>query len=53
MGMPEDYAEFMAELETKISLNKEHRWNTIIEDLLGRKPKNFQTFAQNAKEVWV
>ena len=53
MGIPKDYAKVMSGYEYKISLNKEHRWNETIQDLLGRKPTNFRTFAQNAKEVWV
>lgn len=53
MGLPEEYAEILAEYEYRISLNKEHRWNETIEGLLGRKPTDFQTFAQKAKEVWV
>lgn len=53
MGVPEDYAKFMTRLEFKISFNKEHRWNETIVDLLGRKPKNFRTFAQDAKEAWI
>lgn len=53
MGMAEDYAKVMSEYEFRISLNKEHRWNETIEDLLGRRPTNFRTFAQNAKEAWL
>jgi festuclavine dehydrogenase len=51
-GLPEDYSKVMSGLDYKISLNKEHRWNEVIEGLLGRKPKDFRTFAQQAKHVW-
>ena len=53
VGVPKDYADRMAGWEYKISLNKEHRWNEVIEGLLGRKPIDLHTFAQNAKEVWM
>jgi hypothetical protein len=53
MGVPEDYAEVLSGYEYRISLNKEHRWNETIRELLGREPTNFRTFAQNAKAVWI
>lgn len=53
MGVSEDMAKILAGFEFKISLNKEHRFNQTIKDLLGRNPTNFTTFAQNAKDVWI
>ncbi|OIW26167.1 NAD(P)-binding protein [Coniochaeta ligniaria NRRL 30616] len=53
MGLPKDYAKILTEYEFKISLQKEHRFNQIVEDLLGRKPIDFRTFAEKAKEAWI
>jgi hypothetical protein len=51
-GVPENYSKVMSALDHKISLNKEHRWNEVVQGLLGRPPKDFRTFARENKHVW-
>jgi hypothetical protein len=51
-GMPEHYANFLTFLETSAAKGAEERMNDAVEELTGRPPQTFGSFAQQNKLVW-
>ncbi|KAG9234145.1 fungal-specific transcription factor domain-containing protein [Amylocarpus encephaloides] len=53
-GMPVDYADMLAQLDTFIKEGKEERMNDCVERITGRKPRKLEEFVQEAVEggVW-
>lgn len=52
-GIPEDYAEMLAALDTKLANGEEARLNEVVRKVTGREPKVFSTFAEENKSCWV
>ncbi|KAK2047274.1 family ergot alkaloid biosynthesis protein [Colletotrichum somersetense] len=51
-GMPRDYAEMMAALDTAIKNGSENRTNSVVLALTGKKPRKFRDTAEKYKGVW-
>ena len=53
LGVPADYAPILAGMDVAISKGSEARLDDAVERVTGRKPKSFQTFAEEAKAAWI
>ena len=51
-GMPEAYAKMLAAMDDAIASGSEDRTTTEVEQLTGRPPLSFSTFATMAGSVW-
>ncbi|KAK1573643.1 family ergot alkaloid biosynthesis protein [Colletotrichum navitas] len=51
-GMPRDYAEMMAGLDTAIKNGSENRTNSVVLALTGKQPRKFRDTAEKHKGVW-
>jgi hypothetical protein len=52
VGLPEHFAKFLAHLEVSAAGGEEQRMNDTVDQVTGRPPKTFDTFAQENKAVW-
>lgn len=53
VGVPEHFAKFLTYLEVSAAGGEEDRMNDAVEQVTGRPPKTFDTFAQENKAVWL
>ncbi|KAL8645027.1 MAG: hypothetical protein Q9210_006943 [Variospora velana] len=53
LGVPEEYAKFLAGKDTKIKQGGEEYLNDTVEKVTGRPPKTFREFAEEKKGVWL
>ncbi|KAI9830056.1 MAG: hypothetical protein M1819_005886 [Sarea resinae] len=51
-GLPEHFARFFTNLEVATAGGFETRTNNVVEQVTGRPPKSFDTFAEENKAVW-
>lgn len=51
-GIPEDYANVLAQMETKIKEGSEERVNDTVFEVTGRKPISFKDFIAKNRAVW-
>ncbi|KAK1967069.1 family ergot alkaloid biosynthesis protein [Colletotrichum eremochloae] len=51
-GMPQDYAEMMAGLDTAIKEGSENRTNSVVLAVTGKQPRKFRDTAEKYKGVW-
>jgi len=51
-GLPEEHARGLAAMDTLIANGAEARLTTEVEQIIGRPPISFQTFAENARSAW-
>lgn len=51
-GMPHQYAELLASLDTAIANNSEARLTDEVERITGRTPHSFANFAREARSAW-
>jgi festuclavine dehydrogenase len=53
-GVPDDYANLLASLETFVSEGKEARLNDCVERLTGKKPGTLEDFVDECikKRIW-
>ena len=52
MGVPEEYAKFLAFLEVGSANGMEERLNGTVEQVTGRPPQKFDVWAQENKTAW-
>ncbi len=54
MGIPKDYANMLAVLDTAIKNGAENRTNDVVEKVTGKKPRGFESFVDECVErgVW-
>jgi festuclavine dehydrogenase len=54
-GVPGDYAELIAGLDTFVSEGKEARLNDCVEEITGKKPRTLEDFVDECieKRIWV
>lgn len=52
LGMPEFVAGFMTNLEVGTANGMEKRENRSVEEITGRKPVEFEAWAEKHKSVW-
>lgn len=51
-GLPDHFAKFFVWLEVRTANGDEERMNNAVEQLTGRPPKDFDTFAEENKAAW-
>ncbi len=53
IGIPEDYANLLAVLDTGVKHGAENRTNDIVLSVTGKQPGTFRAFAEGNKAVWL
>jgi festuclavine dehydrogenase len=55
LGIPDDYARILAQLDTYIAEGKEEIQNDVVFHVTGKQPVRFEDFIQEcvAKGIWV
>ncbi|PGG98245.1 hypothetical protein GX51_06893 [Blastomyces parvus] len=53
LGIPQDYAQMLAVLETNVKNGAEDRMNDDVERVTGKSPRRFRDFAEASSECWV
>ncbi|KLJ05893.1 hypothetical protein EMPG_10675 [Blastomyces silverae] len=52
LGIPQDYAQMLAVLETNVKNGAEDRMNDDVERVTGEGPRRFREFAEASSECW-
>ncbi|OAS99920.1 ergot alkaloid biosynthetic protein A, variant [Blastomyces dermatitidis ER-3] len=53
LGIPQDYAQMLAVLETNIKNGEEDRMNDDVEKVTGKGPRRFRDFSEASSGCWV
>ena len=53
VGLPEDYAKVLGDLDTGIAKHNEEYTNDVIETVTGKRPVTLREFVQANEEVWL
>ena len=51
-GLPPDYAQTLAAMDVNIAKGSEARITGIVQNITGRQPTDFESFAKNAVDAW-
>ncbi|TQV78726.1 NAD-dependent epimerase/dehydratase family protein [Exilibacterium tricleocarpae] len=52
VGMPADYANFLAGMDAMLAGGSEDRVTTGVKDMTGKEPRSFEVFAERYADVW-